>query len=114
MMPIKNIEYYCGKIVEAVYDQGDSKTARLQGLGTLEMIEESVAELLAEVQASERDRWQELQFEFELIKHAISELLNFLQEPEPLLENRLTAKIFATYLYRALPDVTSKWENRQR
>lgn len=102
------------QVVEAVYDHGGPTAISGLGLANLSLIETKLAELLVEVQSKPsewQDRREELQFEFELVKHAISNLTNFLQDKEPLHEVRLTAKIFATYLYRAAPDVVTKWQS---
>ena len=111
--PIKNIQYHCGKIVEAVYNHGSPDEVPGLGLVNLKLVEGHLAVLLVEVQGKPSE-WQDLreklQFEFELIKHAVAYLTNFLQNNESLHEEQLTAKIFATFLYKAVPEAVTKFQ----
>lgn len=113
MEPIKNIQYHCGKVVEAAYNYGTDTDIPGLGLANLDLIEKKLTELLDEVQNRPSERKyqrDELHFQFELVKHAVSSLTNFLQNKRPQHEECLTAKLFATYLYQVVPDVVTQWQ----
>jgi hypothetical protein len=107
MKKIPNMSYHCGIIVEGVHYRRDY-TFRQLGIVNVGHVERQLGEMLRDIQASPRwnedgDLAQRLRFLFDPIKYALTFLASYLESESPTEEERMTAIIFASYVYIEVP-----------
>lgn len=112
MRRIRNIRDFLGTIDGSAYHHAtpDDPAPGL-GLGNVDVIELWIGELLQHLHRPESE-WKEaceFRFDFETVCHAIRFLKAFFQNATPSNDDRLTAKIFAKFLYVGVPNLEAKY-----
>lgn len=106
-MKIPNMGYHCSLIVEGVHDR-ENELCRQIGVANLGLVERQLGEMLRHVQSSPEwtdtgDLQHRLRFHFDPIRHALTFIASYLDGTCATEEDRLTARIFAMYVYAEVP-----------
>jgi len=113
MKKIKNIAYYCGKVVEGVSTQVDGIGPEGLGKVNLDLIEQLLDELVEDLKANPgkwRDLPERLKCKFDPLKFALGNLRQYFSTPRPSREAQLTADIFAEWLFFKVPKFVDDYQ----
>lgn len=114
----KCVHMHCGLILEAV-ERLESREANLWiGLRSLDAMESEIIRVIAAATREQRSQNPEdgesirkaMHRQFMPLRHAINELRLSLEREESTYEERLTSRIFATYLLDHLSAVLDLWD----
>jgi hypothetical protein len=101
------MSYHCSLIVEGVHDRASDVARQIAAVNTAH-VERQLDHMLRDIQAS--PQWQEsgdlahqLRFHFEPIRHALAFIARYLEGHPATEDDRLTAFIFAMYIYTEVP-----------
>jgi hypothetical protein len=104
---IANLAYHCGLIVEGVYYHGDDMYREI-GAVNVAHVERLLGAMLIHIQEAAASNGagnlaHQLHLHFDPLKHALTFLAAFLADKATSDDDRLTAIIFANYVYTEAP-----------
>lgn len=109
MKKISNLAYHCGLIVEGVHYRDDDVYREI-GAVNVAHVERLLGGMLSEIQSQAAsngggDLAHQLRVHFDPLKHALSFLATYLENQHVPPDDRLTAIIFASYVYTEAPQL---------
>jgi hypothetical protein len=106
-MKIANMAYHCSLIVEGVHDRENDVARQIAAVNTTH-VERQLDLMLRDIQSSpdwqdKNDLAHQLHFHFDPVRHALTFLADYLTGRAAPEADRLTAVIFAMYVYAEVP-----------